>query len=144
MAKKKTTAKKSGPWTGVGLYNLDADSEKGACVRAALEGMGVPVRTIHPDRLGDAVGAFANMPGFRRGAKPFDGQAPDFEFMLVCGLSSAQLNSVLAALREADAQIGCKAMVTQHNRMWPLATLMAEIAREHDAIAAAATGPDLD
>lgn len=134
---KKKTTKRTGPWVGVALYNLMPESEKGARVRATLESLGVAVRTIHPDRLGDAVGAFAGLMGFKPGSKPFEGQAPDFEFMLVCGLSNAQLNGVLAALRQADAQVERKAMVTQHNRMWPLATLMQEIAREHDVMTAA-------
>lgn len=138
MAKKKTATKRTGPWAGVALYNLAAETEKGARVRAALECAGVPVRTIHPDRLGDPVGAFAGLMGFKRATKPFDGEAPDFEFMLVCGLPNAQLNAVLATLREADAQVERKATVTQYNRMWPLATLMSEIAREHEAMTAAA------
>ena len=101
-------------------------------MRAVLADQGIRVRTVAPERIGDPVGAIVGLKGFRPMSKPFDGEAPDCEFMLLSGVSSKQLDQLLAAMRAANASVGCKAQVTQHNRLWPFATLMREVSREHD------------
>ena len=137
MAKKATQKKtrkplQQGPM--VALYNLDGGTPHGDAVRDAVASLGIRVRTITTAHLNDSVGSIAGMVGMRPSPKPYDGDAPDDEFMLVCNLSSKQLDQMLAALRQADANVALKAQVTQHNRLWPLRVLMAEIAKEHAAM----------
>ena len=71
------------------------------------------------------------MVGIKPSSKPFEGEAPDCEFLLLHNVTSSKLNALLAALRAADASVGCKAQVTQYNRLWPFATLIQEVSREH-------------
>ena len=116
------------------LLNLDEGTARGDAVRAVLAAQGIRAKTVTADMLGNPVGAIVGLPGFRRSGKPYAGEVPETEFMLLNGVSSARLNELLAAMREADAQVGCKAQVTQHNRLWPFAMLVAEVSREHEAM----------
>ena len=120
------------------LYNLDAGTARGDAVRGVLAQCGIRAKTVTPDMLSDPVGAIAGLAGFRHLKKPFEGEPPQVEFMLLHGVKGKGLDELLAAMREADASVGCKAQVTQHNRLWPFATLVNEVAREHEAM----TSPD--
>ncbi|MBQ3301143.1 MAG: DUF3783 domain-containing protein [Eggerthellaceae bacterium] len=116
------------------LYNLDAGTERGDAVRAVLTVQGLRVRTVSPDDLGNPVGAVMGLPGFKRTSLPYSGDVPTCEFMLLDTLPSARLNDLLAAMREAGCSVGCKAQVTPHNRLWPFATLVENVSREHEAM----------
>lgn len=125
-------AKPSGPVPCAVLWGLDPSGEKGAVVRAVLKEMGVVARTALPERLGDAAGAFARLPGFRPTPVPYTGPAPAAEeFVLLCGLTDAQVNEFLARSREAGCVVGAKALLTKANRAWPLAKLIEAVVAEH-------------
>ena len=116
------------------LFNLDSGTLRGDAVRAVLAAQGIRAKTVAPEMLGDPVGAIVGLTGFRHLSKPFEGDVPQVEFMLLHNVKGERLNDLLAAMREADAVVGCKAQVTQHNRLWPFATLVTEVAREHEAM----------
>ena len=141
MAKKQTKKKGGAPARQTGpvaaLYGLDPGTTRGDAVRTVLAAQGFRVRTATADNLGDPVGSLVGMPGIKPSAKPFAGEAPDREFMLLHNVSPAKLNALLAAMREADCSVGCKAQVTPHNRLWPFATLVENVSREHEAMQAA-------
>ena len=130
--KKPAGAQPAGPFAA--LYNLDAGTERGDAVRAVLGARGIRVKTVTPDMLGSPVGAIAGLAGFRRSSKAYEGEVPETEFMLLHNVTSQKLTDLLAAMREADCSVGCKAQVTQANRLWPFATLVAEVSREHAAM----------
>ena len=66
-----------------------------------------------------------------RPARLSDQGAPLGEPMLVlCGLSSGQLERLLAALARAGARSCLKAVLTPHNAQWTLRALYAELVRE--------------
>ena len=116
------------------LWGLDPSSEKGAAVREVLRAMGVIARTALPERLGDPAGAFARLPGFRPALLPYAGPAPAVgEFVLLCGLTDAQVDEFLARSREDGCTVGAKALLTRTNRAWPLAQLIDTVAAEHAA-----------
>ena len=128
--------KPSGPVPCAVLWGLDPSSEKGAAVRTVLKEMGVVARTALPERLGDPAGAFARLPGFRSALVPYAGPEPTVgEFVLLCGLSDAQVNEFLARSREAGCVVGAKALLTKANRAWPLAELIEAVAAEHAQMA---------
>ncbi len=114
------------------LYRLDEGTQRGDAVRAVLASQGIRVKTVALDQVGNPVGALAGLPGFRMSRTPYVGQAPESEFMLLANVGNAQLNALLAAMREAGCSVGSKAQVTQYNRLWPFATLVAEVSREHE------------
>ena len=130
--KKPAGAKPAGPFAA--LYNLDAGTERGDAVRGVLGARGIRVKTVTADMLGDPVGAIAGLTGFRHSSKPFEGDLPDVEFMLLNNVTGQKLTDLLSAMREADCSVGCKAQVTQANRLWPFATLVTEVSREHEAM----------
>ena len=131
QAKKKggMTPRQTGPIAA--LYGLDPGTERGVAVRATLASQGFRVRTATAANLNDHVGSLVGMPGIKPSTKPFEGAIPDCEFMLLHNVTSSKLNDLLSAMREADCSIGCKAQVTQHNRLWPFATLIENVSREH-------------
>ena len=135
--KKSAGAKPAGPLAA--LYNLDSGTERGDAVRAVLAAQGIRVKTVAEDMLGDPVGAIVGLVGFRRSSKPFAGEVPKAEFMLLHNVSGQRLSDLLAAMREAGCSVGCKAQVTQHNRLWPFGTLVSEVSREHEAMSGART-----
>lgn len=134
---KKASRKKvkpSGPAPCAVLWGLDPSSEKGAAVREVLRAMGVIARTALPERLGDPAGAFARLPGFRPAPLPYAGPAPAAgEFVLLCGLTDAQVDEFLARSREDGCTVGAKALLTRTNRAWPLVRLIGAVAAEHAA-----------
>ena len=144
MAKKqKAQKKKSAPAPAqplAALYRLDPDTPRGDAVRAVLQEQGIRVRTVPAERLGDPVGAIASVKGFHPLRTPYTGDVPEAEFMLLANVPGPQLDVLLAAMREADCSVPCKAQLTQHNRVWPFATLVREVSREHQMIAEAAEG----
>ena len=135
---KKTTRKKArnpaqqSPM--VALYGLDEKTERGDAARAVMRELGIHVRTIEIRNLNDPAGSIVGMAGIKPSAKPFEGEPPQDEFMLVGNLTSAQLNQMLASMRQADVSIAHKAQITPHNRLWPISMLMKEIAKEHAAM----------
>lgn len=140
--KSKRNAKRSqAPRPLVALYGLDEGTQRGDTVRAVAQQLGIPARTIGTDELGLSVGAIAGIIGSTKAGKPYAGAAPNVEFMLVSGLSNAQLDGLLATLREAGASVPLKAQVTPHNRFWPVHLLISEVAREHAAMTKGASSP---
>ena len=137
--KAKNRSSKAAGSTGpvAALYNLDAGSQRGDAVRGVLATYGIRVKTVTDDMLGNPVGAIVGLPGFHRSSKAFEGDVPETEFMLLNGVTGAKLTELLAAMREADCSVGCKAQVTQSNRLWPFGVLVAEVTREHEALSGA-------
>lgn len=134
---KKKAARKnkpSGPVPCAVLWGLDSSGEKGAAVRGVLREMGVVARTATYEHLGDPVGAFARLVGFRPAPVAYAGPEPACdEFVLLCGLSDAQVDEFLARSREAGCAVGTKALLTKVNRAWPFVRLMEAVAAEHEA-----------
>ena len=127
-------AKPSGPAACAVLWGLDPSGEKGAAVREVLHEMGVVARTATYERLGDPAGAFARLVGFRPAPVDYAGPAPECgEFVLLCGLTNAQVDEFLARRREAGCTVGAKALLTKANRAWPLVRLIEAVAAEHAA-----------
>ena len=123
----------SGPAPCAVLWGLDPPSEKGASVREVLREMGVVARTATYERLGDPAGAFARLVGFRPAPVDYAGAAPEGEFLLLCGLTSAQVDEFLARSREAGCVVGPKALLNKVNRSWPLFRLIEAVRIEHAA-----------
>ena len=141
--KKKAAKKKvrpSGPARCAVLWGLDpsfgqASGEKGVAVREVLRAMGVRVRAVSCERLGDAVGATVGLVGFRPAPVPYEGPVPECEFVLLSGFDGPAVNEFLARCREAGCTVGPKAMVTPANRTWPLVRLIQAVNAEHAQMA---------
>lgn len=116
-------------------FNLDLTSPKGAAVQALLEGSGISVVAVSPDRLAHLVGYLAGLPGFSPAKEPYAGPVPSEEFLLLCGMDDNGVMATVRAMRAAGCPVGCKATLTEHNRSWPFAQLVQEVSEEHAAMA---------
>ena len=138
-SKKKAAKKKvkpSGPARCAVLWGLDPSfgegaAQKGAAVRQVLRQMGVPARMLAYERLGDSAAAAAGLVGARLAHAPYDGPAPDCEFVLLCGFNNPQVSEFIARSREAGCTVGPKALLTSANRSWPMARLIQAVNAEH-------------
>ena len=144
MVKKAKAAKKRKPSASsnqplAALYHLEEGTPRGDAVRAVLSSQGIRIKTVAESQLGNPVGAIVGMTGFHPSTSPYEGEIPPGEFLLLYNFSSTKTNDLLAAMREANASVGCKAQVTQYNRLWPFATLIREVTREHEAMTAASS-----
>lgn len=132
-SKKKGSAGPSPAYRAV-LYGLDKGTEKGDAVRLVLDELGIPARTAGLEQLGSSVGALAGCTGMHVSKKPYEGEIPDCEFLLLCNIPDKLLNAALAAMQERGCSVGCKATLTAYNRLWPFATLISEVSREHELL----------
>lgn len=103
----------SAPWS---------DTVKQTCAR-----LGFRLRPVSPAETGHALSTLA-----WGTAAPADTPALISEPMLVlCGLSSAQLDRLLATLRNGGVPLTClKAVLTPTNQGWSFAALYRELLRE--------------
>ena len=73
------------------------------------------------DISGSAVGSYA-------------GEAPDKSMIIMCGLGSGNMNSVLTMLKKSGADITYKAVLTETNASWTPIKMFEEMERERLAI----------
>ena len=118
------------------LWNLDAGTSRGDAVRALLDEAHVEARTLTPAMLARSASELLRpgQAGRAHGPRGRLEAAPACEFMLLCDVPSEALQGFLAASRAAGAVVGCKAVLTDANRTWPLGHLISEVAAEHAAM----------
>ncbi len=94
------------------------------------------VKRAGAGETGEQVGALLGLKGYGplTGAAPLS-PPPGEPILVFCGLSSARLDALLAALRKAGVPpIPCKAVLTPDNGSWTLGALYEELRREHEAM----------
>ena len=114
------------------LYNLDTDTSRGNRLHMLLDELKLPYMTLEQKDLNQTVGYLAGLEGFEA-SEEFTGDAPESEFMLMCGLSENSLNRFLNAMQENGLRIARKALVTESNKTTPVIDLMDYLGGEHDA-----------
>lgn len=122
------------PAEKVVLFNLSADTSKGARLRAALDEIGLPYEEIELKDLNQLVGYIADRDGFEKVDEAYSGKEYDTEFMLMCNVSMATLDKILASCQKYGVSVDHKAMVTDINQYWAFHELLDEIADEHEVI----------
>ena len=142
MAVKKKAAKKTSGGAKnaplIALYGFDLENERGRLLRRGIKELGFGVRVVAPEQLANPVGYVAGLVGYRAALRPFAGDAPEGEFMLMCNLTSTQLDDFLMALKIMGVKVDRKATLTKFNRDWTFGQLIAEVSEEHDTLTAAA------
>ena len=115
------------------LYRLGGSTPKGQLLRRTLDAAGLPYREISPSQLNQTFGALAASPD--PAIPPYEGQAPDCEFLGMCHFTSPQVNALLEQLRKAGVpKIDLKAVLTESNQGWPILQLLVELRREHEVM----------
>jgi hypothetical protein len=113
------------------LYNLGADTSKGAKLTEILDELNIETKYISDDMLGEEVGYLAELDGFEASGEVYDGESYDTQFMLMCNLGEALLDKVLADMKENNVIINHKAVLTQYNRYYKFYQLIGDIQDEH-------------
>lgn len=114
------------------LFNFH-DAQKLQRVRFALFKLGVTGRVVDAANFGQPVGYLCGLEGFSPAEAPDEGGFSD-EMLVLCGLSGAQLDALLSALRRSRAVVALKAVVTDENVSWSAKKLHGEIRQEHEAM----------
>lgn len=123
------------PVEKVVLYNVSADTSKGARLREALDEINLPYEEIEYKDLNQLVGYLAGRDSdelFVKNEEPYNGKTYDTEFMLMCNVSMSTLDKILAQMNKYGVSIDHKAMVTDINQYWEFHELLDEIANEHE------------
>lgn len=115
-------------------WNVPEESPAGQVLAARAAAFGLEIRPVYSQHAGCTVEWLCGYAGASPVSLllyvPQDSFRPAAVFS---GLTDAELDSTLAALRAAGASIPFKAVVTRHNRAWPFCHLMAELEKEHIA-----------
>lgn len=114
------------------LYGLPKETPAGSAAREILAGLGIAVTEIAPYQLLQPVGVLAGYGG--EPAQLYFGRAPQEPVLVMADFSSAQLDGLLAALRNGGVRIPLKAVLTETNQNWSLLALIEELQREHAAM----------
>ena len=108
-------------------------------LKSVLVRMGIRIKNVSADQVGQTVGYLAGLPGFEE--MPNEGELPvlDREMIVFRQFSSGRLDQLLANLRKAGVpRIDLKAVLTEHNCQWTFAKLYEELAEEHEKMHAGA------
>lgn len=100
--------------------------------------LGISMRTAGPDAWGQPLGALC---GLDRRAAGKAGK-PLGEMLVMAFFDDGLMNRFLAALRQNGVRVPLKAVLTPHNRAWPLTRLYTELKTEAAVLeAGGGTGP---
>ena len=119
------------------LFNF-TDAQKLQKLRFALFKHGVTARVVDASDFGQPVGWLCALEGYLPDNAAAEGGFTD-EMLVLCGLSAAQLDGLLTALRRSRAVVALKAVVTEENVSWSAKRLHDEILEEHEAMKGAHT-----
>lgn len=102
-------------------------------MKSVLVRMGVKIRNVRPDQVGETIGYLAGMPGFEEQEKGEEALPVISEQMLVMkDFTGSRIDTLLYQLRRAGVpKIALKAIVTEHNCGWSFYKLYEELKEEH-------------
>lgn len=118
------------------LYGLKENRAKEQTVQKVLQRLNMSCRILSEEMLGETLGFAAGIPGFKESSSPYMGDGFDEEVLIMSGLTDQRLNQLLTALRNEEASIRLKAVITPHNRGWKLCDLFGELVEEHETVGA--------
>ena len=115
------------------LYNMETGS-KGRMVKLICMQMGIRVRSVEKSQYLKPVGQLAGLKGLAGAEEPYEGEGFGEEMLVICNLTDAQMNQMLAYFRKEGIQIPLKAALTPTNMNWNSLELHDELVREHEAV----------
>jgi len=111
------------------LFNIQPEKLTGIKIAALVSG--VTAKVIPSEHYGLPLGTLAGntVPALL----PAPGAIPE-EMLIMCGLTSAQMNQFLDRLRETGCTVPLKAVLTETNSAWSPLKLFPELRAEHAAM----------
>lgn len=118
--------------TNVLLFNLSEGKRQR--VERILALLGLCSRVVKQAEFGEPIGRLAGVPGAEK-FKPGFPEAFSDEMLVLYNIPEERFQLLLRGLRENDAAVSLKAMITPNNAGWTAGKLHREIAAEHKAMA---------
>ncbi len=135
------------------LYYTPSNTPNVAKLKGVLVRMGVRIKNISSEQMGQTIGYLAGIPGFEAseacaaestvgdsstgsgvGASSSASPIP-CEVLVMHNFTSRRIDELLLNLRRAGVpRIALKAVVTEHNSAWTFYHLYEEIRKEHEAM----------
>ena len=113
------------------LYHLP-EGERLAKIKRALFPLGMRLRAVKKEEYLEPVGYLAGVKELMPCGEVYTGDDFEKEMMVMAGLTSKQVDTVILALRKTGAgRIDYKAVLTPTNQSWNALTLYGELAKEH-------------
>ena len=117
------------------LFYQPADGTQGALHKPILARMGVRIKNIAPDAVGQTVGCLLGRKGFDARENP-EALVLAQPMLVMDGFTDKRLEILLREMRGAGVSIPYKAVVTGNNLGWLFHQLYDELAAEHAAMQA--------
>lgn len=117
------------------LFYQPADGTQGALLKPILARMGVRIKNIAPDAVGQTVGCLLGRKGFDARENP-EALVLAQPMLVMDGFTDKRLEILLREMRGAGVSIPYKAVVTGNNLGWLFHQLYDELAAEHAAMQA--------
>jgi len=115
------------------LYYNPEKTDKIRQLKGVLVRMGIRIRNIGPEQVGQRVGFLAGLKGFQEEASGEELPVIPEEMMVLQGFTGRRLDELLAQLRRAKVPpIALKAVLTESNCGWTFYELYREIRAEHE------------
>ena len=115
------------------LYYDPRGGEQTAVLKSILVQMGVRIKNIAPEAVGQTIGCLLGRKGFDARENP---EAPALEqpMLVLDGFTDKRLEILLREMKKHSVSVPYKAIVTETNIGWIFHQLYEELAREHEAM----------
>lgn len=112
------------------LFRLNQD--KYAAVRKVCKILGIRILDIARKDYSQKLGSLAQIQGFSKEAKKYDGPELPAEMLVFSEMNSDQVDAFLAEYKKTGVEpIALKAVVTDQNIFWTADRMQKELLREH-------------
>ena len=115
------------------LYNF-TDKARTDKVKFIFVLMGIKIRNVPREDYLQPMGALSGAVQMERTDEVYEGEGFGEEMLVICNLTDAQMNRMLAYFRKEGIRIPLKAALTPTNMNWNSIELHDELVREHEAV----------
>lgn len=123
------------------LYYCPKKTPSTSRLKAVLIQMGIRIKTVEQDQIGEKVGYLAGMEGYEKEGAQRMPEIPE-EVMVLKDFSGGRMDELFARMRAAKIpKISLKAIVTETNAEWSFYQLYEEIKEEHRQMSAQSGAP---
>lgn len=118
------------------LFYQPENGAQGARLKSVLVRMGVRIKNVGPDAVGQTIGCLLGRKGFDERENP-ESPALAEPMLVLDGFTDKRLEILLREMKKNEVSVPYKAVVTETNLGWLFHQLYDELAAEHEAMRAA-------
>lgn len=113
------------------LFYEPEGGAQGALLKSILVRMGVRIKNVSSEAVGQTIGCLLGRKGFDARENP-EAPVPDEPVLVLDGFTDKRLEILLREMKKNDISIPYKAIVTETNLGWLFHQLYDELAQEHE------------